>query len=206
MWAIVRHSGIVSVLPDHCEIHQQSIHSYNIRKSHSASEIYFSSPTVLFQGKINITSESLQWILRGHPRAKYAKSHICCSNVPHGTWSPYGSCQIIIMSTTNICGSVLWFVLRKNKTKKHALYYLCWTFVSRNNAKRHIPGSVFLLCNVSFCVIRDMNIFAKLLCWHFSYTAAFRGAHAYCCNSNSLVTASINLICLKFLCVFFFSQ
>lgn len=48
-----------------------------------------------------------------------------------------------------------------------------------------------------------MNIFAKQLCSHFSYTAAFRSAHAYCCNSNSLITAAINLICLKFLFFYF---
>lgn len=131
--------------------------------------MYFSSPTVLFQGKINITSESLQWILKGHPREKYAKSHICCNNVPCGTWSPYGSCQIIIMSTTNICGSVLWFVLRKNKTKKHVFYYLCWTFVSRNNAKRHIPGSVF------FCV---MFLFVL---YEYIWQAALLTFLLYCC-------------------------
>lgn len=105
--------------------------------------------------------------------------------------------------------------LEKNKNKiKHALYYLCWTFVLRNNAKRHIPDSVpppppfslflfFFLCNVSIVLSGIYEyICAKQLCSHFSYTAGFRSAHAYCCNSNSLVTAAINLICWKFLFIY----
>lgn len=83
--------------------------------------------------------------------------------------------------------------------------HLYWGIMQRGIFLTAPPFFLFFFCVMFLlCYQGYMNIFAKQLCSHFSYTAAFRSAHAYCCNSNSLITAAINLICLKFLLFIYF--
>lgn len=147
MWAIVRHRGILCVLPDHSEIHQQSIHSYNIRKAILPQKFISPLPPCYFKVRLISVSQSKQWILRCHPRAKYAKREICCSRVPHGGRSPYGSRRIIIMSTTNICELVF------HKDSLLCQWSVCFMYVH---------DSLSFWC--MHYVMRKMNVFAKLLC------------------------------------------
>lgn len=67
----------------------------------------------------------------------------------------------------NVKNKHMWVCLVACFSGKHALYYSCWTFVWRNNAKRHISDSVFcvmfLLCYQGYEYICQAAVFTFLL-------------------------------------------